>query len=73
MVTATATEMQNRFGHYLEMAGDGTIVNVTKRGVVVARLVPVQGSDPTITRSLVGILPSDMSLDDAREERLSRQ
>ncbi len=68
--TATATEMQNNFGRYLNMVQNGSEVIVTKNGKEVGRLIPRESAVSYLTDSLTGILNSDMDIDQAREERL---
>ena len=54
--TATATEMQNNFGRYLNMVIAGNEVIVTKNGKEVGRLIPKQATISYLTDSLTGIL-----------------
>lgn len=68
--TATATEMQNNFGRYLNLVMNGSEVIVTKNGKEVGRLIPKGATVSYLTDSLTGILKGDTSLEDAKEERL---
>ena len=52
MMTATATEVQNNFGKYLQMAQAGGEVIVVKNGKEVARLVSYDRSVSFLTDSL---------------------
>ena len=63
--TATATEMQNNFGRYLNMVIAGNEVIVTKNGKEVGRLIPKQATISYLTDSLTGILHGS----DDRDER----
>lgn len=68
--TATATEMQNNFGRYLNLVMNGQEVIVTKNGKEVGRLVPRDMAVSYLTDSLVGILHGREDPDAAREEGL---
>ena len=63
--TATATEMQNNFGRYLNMVIAGNEVIVTKNGKEVGRRIPKQATISYLTDSLTGILHNS----DDRDER----
>lgn len=65
--TATATEMQNNFGKYLNMVLNGDEVLVTKNGKDVGRFVPIGAVHSFLTDSLTGILENDFSFDDELE------
>ena len=54
--TATATEMQNNFGRYLNLVMEGREVIVTKNGKEVGRFVPKEAAVSYLTDSLTGIL-----------------
>ncbi len=66
MITISLSELKSRTGKYVDIAADEEAVYVTKRGRPVAKLV---SAAPDIM-SLIGILPPDVDLDEAREERL---
>ena len=59
MTVATATEVQNNFGRYLQKVQDGDEVVVLKNGKQVARLISYQKSVSFLTDSLTGILKHD--------------
>lgn len=67
---ATATEMQNNFGKYLNMVMNGGEVIVTRNGVEVGRFIPKDTAVSYLTDSLRGVLSGDYDIDKAREERL---
>ena len=71
--TATATEMQNNFGKYLNLVMEGKEVIVTKNGKEVGRFIPKDAAVSYLTDSLTGILSSNYSLDQAKEERLGEK
>ena len=68
--TATATEMQNNFGRYLNLVISGQEVIVTKNGKEVGRFIPKGTAISYLTDSLTGILKGGDSADDLREARL---
>ena len=68
--TATATEMQNNFGRYLNLVMGGQEVIVTKNGKEVGRFIPKGAAISYLTDSLTGILKGGDSTDDPREARL---
>ena len=68
--TATATEMQNNFGRYLNLVMSGQEVIVTKNGREVGRFIPKDAAVSYLTDSLTGILNEEYDLDEAKSERL---
>ena len=73
MISATATEMQNNFGRYLNLVISGQEVIVTKNGHEVGRFVPKDMAISYLTDSLTGILKNDADLDEVRTERLKEK
>ncbi len=71
--TATATEMQNNFGRYLNLVMSGYEIIVTKNGHEVGRFVPKNAAVSYLTDSLTGILKEDYDLDKTRSERLTEK
>ena len=70
LTTATATQMQNNFGKYLNLVIEGQEVIVTKNGKEVGRLVPKNTVVFYLTDSLTGIIKNEYKLDDIKTERL---
>ncbi len=70
---ATATEMKNQFGKYLQMVINGNEVIVTKNGQEVGRFIPKDRTVSFLTDSLTGILKEDRDHNDVREEALRRK
>ena len=70
IATATATEMQNNFGRYLNLVMSGQEIIVTKNGREVGRFIPKDAAVSYLTDSLTGILKEDYDLDDAKEESM---
>ena len=68
MATATATEMQNNFGRYLNLVMAGQEVIVTKNGKEVGRFIPKDAAVSYLTDSLTGILKVDYNLDEVKAE-----
>lgn len=75
MITATATaaEMQNNFGRYLNLVMSGQEIIVTKNGREVGRFIPKDAAVSYLTDSLTGILKDDYDLDETRSERLKEK
>jgi prevent-host-death family protein len=71
--TATATEMKNNFGRYLNLVMSGQEIIVTKNGREVARFIPKDTAISYLTDSLTGILKGDTDLDEAKKERLKEK
>lgn len=67
----TATELKNNIGKYLALASQEDIY-ITKNGKSIAKLTNSNQDKVEIAKSLFGILPADASVEQAREERLSR-
>lgn len=69
-MSITATELKENLGKYLQMASTEEIF-ITKNGKVVAKLSNPYQDRIELARSLGGSVPSDITLEEAREERLS--
>ncbi len=70
MITATATEIQNNFGHYLKAVQSGDEIIILKNGKEVARLISHESSVTFLTDSLTGILKNDYDDKAIRAERI---
>ena len=70
-MSITATELKNNLGKYLLLAATEDIF-IMKNGKVVAKLSNPNQDRIGIAESLFGILPADMTLEDSKEERLSK-
>lgn len=73
IATATATEMQNNFGRYLNLVMSGQEVIVTKNGKEVGRFIPKDAVVSYLTDSLTGILRQDLDPEAARDEGLRKK
>ena len=73
-MTVTATELKTNLGRYLELATIQDIF-ITKNGKNIARLTSPSIDKLSLLDSLVGIIPSQETIDEdtIREERLARQ
>lgn len=67
----TATELKKNLGKYLDLADKEDII-ITKNGKRIAKLTSATEDKMAIVKSLIGVLPSDVRLERAKEERLSR-
>ncbi|MDE6601523.1 MAG: type II toxin-antitoxin system prevent-host-death family antitoxin [Lachnospiraceae bacterium] len=71
--TATATEMQNNFGKYLNMVINGNEVVVTKNGREVGRFIPKDTAVSYLTDSLTGILKENYHIEQEKDASLRRK
>ncbi len=71
MITVTATEIQNNFGHYLQEVQSGDEIVILKNGKEVARLVSHDSSISFLTDSLTGVLKNDYDDKAMRHERIN--
>ena len=71
--TATATEMQNNFGRYLNLVMSGQEIIVTKNGREVGRFIPRDAAVSYLTDSLTGVLKGNYDLDEDKSERLKEK
>jgi prevent-host-death family protein len=70
MITVTATDIQNNFGHYLQVVQSGDEIIISKNGKEVARMIPRDASVSFLTDSLTGILKHDYDEKAIRAERI---
>ena len=71
MMSITATELKSNLGKYLLLAATEDIF-ITKNGKVISKLSNPHQDRVDMAKSLFGILPDDVSLEEAREERLEK-
>ena len=69
-VSITATELKINLGKYLMLAETEDIY-ITRNGKVVAKLSNPYQDRVDVAKSLFGVLSNDMTLEEAREERLN--
>ncbi len=70
-MSITATELKNNLGKYLLLAATEDIF-ITRNGKVVAKLSNPYQERVDIANSLFGILSTDITLEEAKEERLNQ-
>ena len=69
-MSITATELKMKLGKYLLLAETEDIF-ITKNGKVVAKLTNPNADRVEMAKSLFGIIPADVTVEEAREERLN--
>ena len=69
-MSITATELKENLSKYLLLAASQDIF-ITRNGKVVAKLGNPYPDRIETARSLAGIIPADITLEEARAERLS--
>lgn len=70
-MSVTAAELQVNLAKYLRLA-ETEDVFITENGKVIAKLTNPNADKRAILNSLVGIIPADVKLEEAREERLDK-
>ena len=69
-MSITATELKLNLSKYLLLAETEDIF-ITRNGKVIAKLTNPYQDRVDVAKSLFGILPSDMTLEESKEERLN--
>jgi len=67
----TATEFKTNIGKYLTLVASEEII-ITKNGKSIAKLTHTNEDKVEVAKSLFSILSGDASLEQAKEERLSK-
>lgn len=70
-MSITATELKQNLGKYL-LLSETEDIYITKNGKVVAKLTNPNQDRVDMAKSLFGIIPKDITLEEARNERLDR-
>ncbi len=70
-MSVTATEFKMNFGKYLALA-EKEDVYITKNGKVVAKLTNPNADRVEIAKSLLGVIPADITVEEARSERAGK-
>ena len=70
-MSITATELKTNLSKYLLLSAKEDIY-ITKNGKVICKLTSPFQDKVEIAKSLFGILPDTMTLEEAREERLNK-
>mgnify|MGYP003437023182 FL=1 len=68
-MSVTATELKMNLGKYLMLA-ETEDVFITKNGKVIAKLTNPNADRVEMARSLFGVIPTDVTVEEARDERL---
>lgn len=69
MTQISVSELKTNAGKYVTMAQSQDIL-ITKNGKLIARLTTAKPDKVAAAKALFGILPSNVNVDEAREERL---
>lgn len=70
-MSITATELKMNLSKYLLLA-ETEDVYITRNGKVIAKLCNPYQDRVDAVKSLLGCIPADMTLEEAKEERLSK-
>lgn len=70
-MSVTATELKQNLGRYLLLAATEDVY-ITKNGKVIAKLSNPNQDRVNMAKSLFGVLPQDITPEEAKEERLSK-
>ena len=68
-MSITATELKQNLGRYLLMAATEDVF-ITKNGKVVAKLSNPNQDRMNMAKSIFGVLPQDITLEEAKNERI---
>ena len=71
IMSITVAELETNLGKYLKLSASEDIF-ITRNGKVISKLTNPFQDRVDIAKSLFGILPNDISLEEAREERMRR-
>lgn len=69
MTQISVSELKTNAGKYVTMAQTQDIL-ITKNGKLIARLTTAKPDKVAAAKALFGILPSNVDVDEAKEERL---
>ncbi len=69
MLQITATEFKKNLGKYLAIVNKEDII-VTRNGIPVAQVTIPKDNKSSLVNQLIGIIPDDYTIEDARRERL---
>ena len=70
-MSITATELKNNLSKYLLLSATEDVF-ITRNGKVISKLTNPFQSRVDIAKSLFGVIPSDITLEQAREEKLNK-
>jgi len=67
----SSSEFKTNIGRYLSLVGKEDII-ITRNGKRVARLIAEKEDKVAIAKSLIGVLPSTVTKEEAKEEKFKR-
>ena len=70
-MSITATELKNNLRKYLQLSATEDVY-ITRNGKVISKLTNPFQARVDIAKSLFGVLPADITLEVARNERLNK-
>lgn len=70
-MSITATELKNNLSKYLLLSATEDVY-ITRNGKVISKLTNPFQTRVDIAKSLFGVIPADITLEQAREERLNK-
>lgn len=70
-MSTTATELKLNLGKYLKLAEKEDIF-ITRNGKVIAKLSNPNADRIEMAKSLLGVIPADITLEEARTEKAGR-
>ena len=70
-MSVTATELKNNLGKYLLLSATEDIY-ITKNGKIISKLTNPFQERVEVAKSLFGILPDTMTLEESKSERLNK-
>ena len=70
-MSITATELKNNLSKYLLLSATEDVY-ITRNGKVISKLTNPFQARVDIAKSLLGVIPADITLEQAREERLNK-
>ena len=70
-MSITATELKNNLSKYLLLSATEDVY-ITRNGKVISKLTNPFQARVDIAKSLFGVIPADITLKQAREERLNK-
>lgn len=70
-MSITATELKNNLSKYLLLSATEDVY-ITRNGKVISKLTNPFQARVDIAKSLFGVIPADITLEQSREERLNR-
>ena len=70
-MSITATELKNNLSKYLLLSATEDVY-ITRNGMVISKLTNPFQARVDIAKSLFGVIPADITLEQAREERLNK-